>query len=126
MLIRFTTSIKTTLLLLLFTIGGLNLYAGISSASLPQNDTITTAKPAVFQSDVFIVPENARKETISFHVNSTISYLSFSHFVKDESKKTFYSAWQKENEAKNFHRRPIVCENYMPILPTIKKKKFRP
>ena len=100
MLIHFTTSIKTTLILLLFIMGGLNLYAGMSSASLPQNDTITTAKPAVSTSDVFIIPEDARNETINFQVNSVISYLSFSHFVKDESKKTFYSAWQKEKEAK--------------------------
>jgi len=97
MLIHFTTSIKTTLLLLLFTIGGLNLYAGTLSTYLHQNDTITAIKPAVSQS-VFIIPENAKKETISFQVNSAISYLSFSHFVKNESKKIFYSAWLKEKE----------------------------
>ena len=98
MLIHFTTSIKTTLILLLFTIGGLNLYASTSSTCLPPNDTITTAKPAISQSDVFIIPENAQKETISFQVNSAISYLSFNHFVKNESKKLFYNAWLKEKE----------------------------
>ena len=98
MLIHFTTSIKTTLLLLLFTIGGLNLYAGTSSTCLHQNDTITAVKPAAPQSDVFFIPENARKEPIRFQVNSAVSYLSFSHFVKNESKKIFYSAWLKEKE----------------------------
>ena len=98
MLIQFSTSLKTTLLLLLFTVGGLNLYASTPSTELPQNDTITTAKPAVSQSDVFPIPENARKEPISFQVNSAISYLSFSHFVKNESKKIFYGLWLKEKE----------------------------
>jgi hypothetical protein len=99
MLIYFSASIKTTLLLLLFTVGGLNLYAGISSARLPQNDTMATAKAAVPQYLV-VIPENERKQTINFQVNSTISYFSFSHFAKDESKKTFYTAWQKEKEAR--------------------------
>jgi len=98
MLIQFSTSLKTTLLLLLFTVGGLNLYAGTLSTELPQNDTLTTAKPAGSQSDVFPIPENARKEPISFQVNSEISYLSFSHFVKNESKKIFYGVWLKEKE----------------------------
>lgn len=114
MLILFTSSIKTTLILLLFTIGGLNLYAGIPApknlpeGSLPlptylfQTDTITTginnAKQGVTPSDVFIIPENARNETINFQVNSEISYLSFSHFVKNESKKLFFTAWLKEKE----------------------------
>jgi len=98
MLIQFSTSIKTTLLLLLFTIGGLNLYAGTSSTELHQNDTITTIIPAISQTDVFVIPENARNETINFQVNSQISYLSFSHFIKNESKKTFYSVWSKEKE----------------------------
>ncbi len=98
MLIRFATSIKTTLILLLFTIGGLNLYADTEPGYLLQNDTITAITPAVSQSDVFIIPENARKETISFQVNSSISYLSFSHFVKNESKKIFFNVWQKEKE----------------------------
>jgi len=100
MLIHFTTSIKTTLILLLFTLGGLNLYAGMSSVDLPQNDTITIAKPAVSQSDVFIIPENAKNETISFQVNSEIAYFRFNHFVKNESRKLFFNIWQKEKEAK--------------------------
>ena len=99
MLIHFTTSIKTTFLLLLFTVGGLNLYAGNSSTHLLQNDTITTTKPVVSHSDVFIIPENARNETISFQVNSAITYFRFSHFVKNESKKIFFSVWQKGKEA---------------------------
>ncbi len=98
MLIQFTSSIKTTLILLLFTIGGLNSYADISSKNLIQNDTIATLKPPVSQPEVFVIPENARKTAIDFQVNSEISYFSFSNFVKDESKKIFYSAWLKEKE----------------------------
>ena len=100
MLIRFTTGIKTTLILLLFTTGGLNLYAGNSFIYLHQNDTIITSKPAISQSDVFNLPENVKNESISFQVNSEISYFSFSHFVKDESRRLFFSVWQKEKEAK--------------------------
>ena len=98
MLIQLSTSIKTTLILLLFTMGGLNLYADISPMYQLQNDTITTVKPAISQEGTFIVPENARKATINFQVNSEISYFSFNHFVKSESKKTFYTAWQKQKE----------------------------
>ncbi|MDD2305860.1 MAG: hypothetical protein PHP53_14255 [Prolixibacteraceae bacterium] len=98
MLIQFTTSIKTTLILLLFTIGGLNSYAVISPAGPIQNDTIVTIKPPVSQPEVFVIPENARKAAIDFQVNSEISYFSFSNFVKEESKKIFYSAWLKEKE----------------------------
>jgi len=100
MLIHFTTSIKTTLILLLFTIGALNLFAGNSSNYQLQVDTIITAKQAVSQSDVFVIPENAKNETIIFQVNSEISYFRFNHFIRGESKKLFFSAWQKENEAK--------------------------
>lgn len=98
MLIQFSTSIKTTLILLLFTIGGLNLYAGTSSMYLLQNDTIATVKPAISPTDIFVIPENERKQTINFQVNSEISYFSFSHFVKSEAKKIFYTAWQKQKE----------------------------
>lgn len=100
MLIHFTIRIETTLILLLFTIGGLNLYGGTSPTYLLQNDTITAVTPAVPQSDVFIIPENARKETFNFQVNSVISYLCFDHFVKNESKKTFFNAWLKEKEVR--------------------------
>jgi cell division protein FtsN len=104
MLIRFTTSIKTILILLLFIIGELNLYAVNTPVCLFQPDTIitkiNTAKQAIPQSDVFVIPENIRKETINFQVNSEISYLSFSHFVKNESKRIFYTAWMKEKEVR--------------------------
>lgn len=102
MLIQFSTSIKTTLILLLFTIGGLNLYADTSSIYLLQNDTIATSKPTISQANTYIIPEDARKETIDFQVNSEISYFSFNHFVKSESKKIFYTAWQKQKEVSKF------------------------
>ena len=77
---------------------GLNSYAVISSVGLIPNDTIATIKPPVSQSEVFVIPENARKAAIDFQVNSEISYFSFSNFVKDESRKIFYTAWLKEKE----------------------------
>ncbi len=104
MLIRFTTSIKTILILLLFITAEFNLYAIIAPVELFQPDTIiaktNTTKQVIPQSDVFVIPENARRETINFQVNSEISYLSFSHFVKNESKRIFYSAWLKEKEVR--------------------------
>jgi len=100
MLIHFTTSIKTTLILLLFTIGALNLCASSSSIYPLRVDTIITAKQAVSQSDVFVIPENAKNEVISFQVNSEISYFRISHFAKAESKKIFVDAWLKEKEAR--------------------------
>jgi cell division protein FtsN len=65
---------------------------------LLQNDTIATVKPAISPTGVFVIPENERKQTINFQVNSEISYFSFSHFVKSEAKKIFYTAWQKQKE----------------------------
>jgi len=98
MLIHFTTSIKTTIILLLFTVSGLNLYAGNSISYILQNDTIPTIKPTVNQPEVFNLPENLSKETIDFQINSEVTYFRFSHFIKSESKKIFYTAWQKEKE----------------------------
>ena len=66
MLIHFTTSIKTTLLLLLFTIGGLNLYAGTSSTCLHQNDTITAVENLQHHNQMyFLFLENARERNQS-------------------------------------------------------------
>ena len=98
MLIHFTTSIKTTIILLLFTVGGLNLYAGNSISYILQNDTIPTIKPTVNQPEVINLPENLSKETIDFQINTEVTYFRFSHFIKSESKKIFYTAWQKEKE----------------------------
>lgn len=104
MLIQHISVIKTTLILLLFTTGGLNLYA----RPAPQNklsekattfaaDTVNSNKNTS-GTEAFVIPENAKKEAINFQVNSEISYFSFSHFMKDEAKQLFFTAWMKEKE----------------------------
>ena len=80
MLILSKTDIKTSIILLLFTIGASYLYA-------------------VNQDPELIIPKQFDRNKIDFHVNAEISYFSFSHFVKNESKKLFIQAWLKEKEA---------------------------
>jgi len=79
MLILFKTSIKTSLLILLFTIGSSYSFAGNQEPEL-------------------IIPKQLKGNKIDFHVNPEISYFSISHFVKNESKKLFIQALLKEKE----------------------------
>ncbi len=116
MLILSKTSIKTTVLLVLFILSASFSFAAkalhnsseehsfSTSICLPQNDTIKTevvpeTKVQEKQSE-FIIPEILLNKTIDFQVNSEISYLSFRHFVKPEAKKAFFNAWIKELELK--------------------------
>jgi len=117
MLILFKPSLKTSLLLLLF-IGGINylIAAGLPMINPSQHqlynsgnfllsiseDTVQTEiskKDTLAKADTFI-PERLTDTLINFWVNSEIQYLSFKHFVNDESKKMFYQAWLKEAELK--------------------------
>jgi len=52
------------------------------------------------QDPELIIPKQFDRNKIDFHVNAEISYFSFSHFVKIESKKLFIQAWLKEKESK--------------------------
>ena len=105
MLIRYISTVKTALILLLFTTGGLNLFAHIT----PQDkfsertfslsaDTVNPNKNTPGQA-TFVIQENMKKVAINFQVNSEVSYFSFSHFVKNEAKQLFFAAWTKEKEA---------------------------
>ncbi len=134
MLIPTKTSIKTTLLLLLFTIGGTYWASGSSilknqpknpasatslfspeqfsttatahffifdPVGLTSPDTVKTENSTEFKelkAEEFIIPARFAGNTFDFQVNSAISYYSFSHFVKNESKKIFFQAWLKEKE----------------------------
>ncbi len=113
MLILFKPSLRTSLLLLLFTGGFIYLVA----ANLPvinsvqqqyhtsgtiqlafSEDTVQaeiSGKDTLIRDDSFI-PENLTDKPIDFWVNSDIQYLSFKHFVISESEKMFYQAWLKE------------------------------
>lgn len=102
MLFRFISSLKTIYILLLFTISRTYLYADILPTYSFQADTIltttTNAQQKAILPDTFLIPENLRKETINFRVNSDLIYLSFSHFVNSSSKELFFKAWTKEKE----------------------------
>ena len=80
MLILSKTSIKTSITILLFTIGTSYLFAGNQDPEIN-------------------VPKQLEHTNINFHINSVITYYSFSHFVKIESKKLFIQAWLKDMEA---------------------------
>jgi hypothetical protein len=118
MLIHLEQSIKTSLLVLLFIT-----CAGYSSSGNPKialplfvnslnhpeqqfnpsSDTINTQSTeikTVNQENTFLIPARFSGSIFEFQINEAISYLRFSHFVKDESKKMFFQAWMKEKEVK--------------------------
>ena len=117
MLIHFKTSFKTSVLLLLFIVGTPLLYAGknlpdkfeprgfiaqvfVFSTDTVSKDTLITNKE-IIQKPEYAVPDSLSNKTINFQVNSRISYLRFSNFRNDESKKLFLQAWEKEKEVKH-------------------------
>lgn len=63
--------------------------------TIPVKDS--TAVPEV-KAEEFSIPAGLAAKTFDFQVNSAISYLSFSHFSSNESKKRFFQAWLKEKE----------------------------
>lgn len=102
MLIQRVSILKTILILLLFSQCGLKLNACIAlqvnhTERSISFSTDTIAKKMSGQ-DAVVIPDNQKNETINFQVNSEISYYSFSHFVKAESKQLFYNAWMKAKE----------------------------
>lgn len=68
-------------------------------------DTLKTEKKdttlsTTIQNVSFTIPSQWAKTSINFRINSAIEYLSFNHFVKNESKKIFYQAWLLEKYLK--------------------------
>jgi hypothetical protein len=121
MLILFKPLFKTSILILLFTVGSRDLFAngmaiinpvqsqtiGDSQFMIPEqshltlNDTIqpeNSEQKEVLPEVEFLIPARLALKPIHFQVNSEISYLSFKHFRKNESKKMFFQAWLKEKE----------------------------
>jgi hypothetical protein len=117
MLILFKPSLKTSLLLLLFT-GGINY---LTAAGLPMinpvqhqfhtsgitqhtfsEDTVQTeiSRKDTLVKETSVIPDNLADTPIDFRVNSDIQYLNFKHFVNNESERMFYQAWLKEAELK--------------------------
>lgn len=123
MLFVLKTIIKTNLLLLLFAMVNtellavelvhMNHYRYDSDLScgtiLPEiisnfeiaEDTITILKndsQTISSQEEFVIPGSLSEKIINFQVNPDITYQSFSHFVKNESKKIFFQAWLLEKE----------------------------
>lgn len=70
-------------------------------------DTVTTEKKDQEirkAEEKFILPILYNERSIDFQVNSEITYRSHRHFVKNESKKIFFQAWQLENELQKLTR----------------------
>lgn len=116
MLILSKTSIKTSVIIFLFTIGATYLFAGNQvnknqagngipdQAFIDLEDTIkigATEKKEINQEAEFTIPDKLARENIDFQVNSDISYFHFSHFIKNDSKKMFFQAWLNEKEVNN-------------------------
>lgn len=114
MLILSKTSIKTTILLILFIFWGSFLqassnvvqpcYGGSFDHLLIQEDTIKTPVAKVETSGDFVIPERLKEKIFEFQINSEITYLSFRHFVKPEAKKSFFDAWIKEQETRKLEK----------------------
>ena len=118
MLILSKPSLRTSLLLLILFIGGINylVAAGLPMINTVQQkyhtsktirlvfseDTVQTEiiKKDTLAKDDSCIPDSLTDTTIDFWVISDIQYLSFKHFVNDESEKMFYQAWLKEAELK--------------------------
>lgn len=109
MLIQRTSILKTIIILLLFSTGRINSFARVSSehtfSVLNSSQVADTLQP------VSAIPEQVKNEVINFQINSEISYFSFSHFVKDESKQLFYKAWTKETEVSRLSKQTDSLRN---------------
>ena len=99
---HFKTSIKTSVLFLLFTNGSTLLFAGNPGEyKMHSTDTFLSEQTEISKEiapDGFTIPANYTHAIFDFQVNSDISYLNFSHFKKDDAKKMFFQAWLKEKE----------------------------
>lgn len=123
MLFVLKTIIKTNLLLLLFAmvnnellafevvhkdqnkndihLSGSTISPEIISSFEIAEDTITTINndsQTIRTEEVFVIPNSLSEKIINFQVNPDITYRSFRHFVKNESKKIFFQAWLLEKE----------------------------
>ncbi len=85
------------------TISGLNnhkiktpiYFLGADTISGEKNDTLKLIEP---QKEEFRIPNRLAKTQFDFLINSSVSYLNFDHFKKNDAKKMFFQAWLKEKE----------------------------
>ena len=110
------TTIKTTLLVLLFSLVTSHSFAAtynlptktVSGKTLLAHDTLVTNPvlntDPVIQKPEFMIPSRWNYETFEFQVNSEIKYYTFSNFVKTEARKLFFQAWMKEKELNQLTR----------------------
>lgn len=108
MLILLKTTVKTSIFILLFTIGVSCLFFSsqvhaittLIDFNIPETiisgDTVVMPNSNV-NTDI-VIPKDLADKTIDFQVNSTIVYLNIRQFMKVDSKKMFIQAWTKENE----------------------------
>lgn len=94
-------------------ISGLNNYIQPNRYYNTFKDTITNEKSDTIevvsvQKEESKIPDRLVKTQINFRINSSVSYLNFDHFTKNEAKKMFYQAWIKENE---LHRLSIETDS---------------
>lgn len=78
-----------------------SVFANAQNLNKTGNDTIPEIRTP---QEIFSVPKRIENEVIDFRINSDIKYLSFKHFVKNESLKLFFQAWLKEKELKNLSK----------------------
>lgn len=123
MLFLLKTIIKINLLLLLFAMvnnellafgmvhkhqnrNDINLSCGTILPEIVSNfeiaeDTITILKndsQTIRTEEGFVLPNSLSEKIIDFQVNPDITYRSFRHFVKNDSKKIFFQAWMLEKK----------------------------
>jgi cell division protein FtsN len=108
MLILLKTTVRTSIFILLFTIGvsflfyssevlaTTNLTGFNNQETIISGDTVITLNSNI-NADI-VIPKDLAEKTIDFQVNSTIVYLNIRQFRKVDSKKIFIQAWTKEKE----------------------------
>lgn len=112
MLILIKTSIKTIFILLLLLANTLNLLASRQALESPDDTVkIKTNTSEIASKDELIIPEELKKKSIDFQINSDISYFNINHFVNNDSKMLFIQAWQKENEVKKLYTKTDSLRN---------------
>jgi hypothetical protein len=72
----------------------ISILSGTISDYIFVGDTITTSNAE----EEFEIPKRLLNKIIDFQINSDITYRSFRHFVRNDSKKTFFQAWLLDKE----------------------------
>jgi len=92
-------------------------------------DTITTVKRDTIKvvelpKEEFKIPNRLAKTQINFRINSSVSYLNFNHFKKNEAKKMFFQAWLKEKELQRLNNETDSLRKTYAIASSEKKEEI--